>query len=125
MRHAPAPSKPIEGKPFDRATAVDWAAAHCHDGISLLVATDHETFPEVIEISPPGIADPWWCIWQDPLGRYVVDNWHTWERSRLFAGMAAALDFIAGEIGTVKDSPWHPGLPEASGSARVSAHHGQ
>jgi hypothetical protein len=125
MQHAPTLPKDVVGKPFGREIAVAWAAAHRHDGIRLAVATDLETFPEVIEISPPGTTEPRWCIWQDTLGRHVVDNWHTWEPSRLFAGMADALDFIAEEIGTVNHSRWHLGLRRAPAPTEVAANQGE
>jgi hypothetical protein len=102
MQHAPILPKNVVAQPFDSAIAVAWAVARRHDGVRLVVATDHESFPEVIEISPPGTTEPRWCIWQDTMGHLIVDNWQTWEPSRLFAGMADALDFIEEEIGTVK-----------------------
>jgi hypothetical protein len=108
MQYAPILPKRSVGQPFDRATAIAWGAACRHEGVLLRIATDHEKFPEVIEISPPGTNEPWWCIWQDPAGRLVVDNWHTWERSRVFADMTDALDFVTGEIGTVKQSQIQP-----------------
>jgi hypothetical protein len=125
MQHAPILPKNVVAQPFDSAIAVAWAVAHRHDGVRLVVATDHETFPEVIEISPPGTTEPRWCIWQDTMGRLIVDNWQTWEPSRLFAGMVDALDFIAEEIGTVNHSQWHLGLRRASGQADVAAYQRQ
>jgi hypothetical protein len=108
VQYAPILPNRSVSQPFDRATAIAWAAARRHEGVLLRIATDHEKFPEVIEISPPGTDEPWWCIWQHPAGRLVVDNWHTWERSRLFADMTDALDFITGEIGTIKQSQRQP-----------------
>jgi hypothetical protein len=101
----------IIGRSFDRADrtiATTWAAARRADGIKLLVATDHEAFPEVIEIAPPGTAEPKWCIWRDRSGRFIVDNWHTWERGKRFAGMADALGFIGGEIKPVRQHSSQP-----------------
>jgi hypothetical protein len=105
MQPATTASAPAIGKSFDRADrdiATAWGTARRARGIKLIVATDHETFPEVIEIAPPGTAEPKWCIWRDKSGRLIVDNWQTWERGRPFVGMADALTFIAGEIASVQ-----------------------
>jgi hypothetical protein len=104
MQRAVTLSPPAVGKSFDRidrAIATAWGSARRANGINLFVATDHEAFPEVIEIAPAGTTDPRWCIWRDKSGRLIVDNWHTWECGRPFAGMADALAFIAGEIASV------------------------
>jgi hypothetical protein len=105
MQHAMTLSAPAIGKSFDPADyaiATAWGAARRAGGIKLIVATDHEAFPEVIEIAPPGTLEPKWCIWRDRSGRLIVDNWQTWERGRPFAGMAEALTYIAGEITSVQ-----------------------
>jgi hypothetical protein len=101
MSDAVAIQKAAIGKPFDhtdRAIATAWGNAHRANGIKLLVATDHDAFPEVIEIAPSGTAEPRWCIWRDQAGRLIVDNWLTWERGRPFAFMADALRYVAAEM---------------------------
>jgi hypothetical protein len=108
MQHATTLPDRIVGKSFDRADraiATAWGAAHRADGINLFVATDHEALPEVIEIAPPGTAEPRWCIWLDSTGRLIVDNWQTWAPGRSFAGMADALGFVAREIESVQRRP--------------------
>jgi hypothetical protein len=105
MPHATTLPDRIAGRSFDRADraiATAWGAAHRADGINLFVATDHEALPEVIEIAPPGTAEPRWGIWLDSAGRLIVDNWQTWEPGRRFGGMAAALGFVAGQIESVQ-----------------------
>jgi hypothetical protein len=105
MQDVATTQKPIMGKPFDRtdrSIATAWGAARRANGIKLLVATDHDAFPEVIEIAPSGTAEPRWCIWRDKSGRLIVDNWHTWERGRPFTFMADALRFVAMEIETLQ-----------------------
>lgn len=84
--------------PSDRTMAVAWGHARRGSGTKLLVATDHEAFPEVIEITPPGTVEPTWCIWRAKSGRLVVDNWQTWSDRRQFDRLAEALRFIAGAI---------------------------
>jgi hypothetical protein len=101
MRDAATLPGSIVGMSFDRAdraAAASWGAARRASGIKLFVATDHEAFPEVIEIAPAGTAEPRWCIWRDKAGRFIVDNWHTWERGKPFSAMADALRFIAAEV---------------------------
>jgi hypothetical protein len=105
MQHAMTLPDAIVGKSFeraDRAIATAWGAARRANGIKLFVATDHEALPEVIEIAPPGTVEPRWCIWRDRSGHLIVDNWQTWEPGRPFAGMAAALGFIARELESVQ-----------------------
>jgi hypothetical protein len=101
MQDAVTTQKPIIGKSFDqtdRAIATAWGAARRASGIKLLIATDHDAFPEVIEIAPSGTTEPRWCIWRNKSGRLIVDNWQTWERGRPFAFMADALRHVAAEI---------------------------
>jgi hypothetical protein len=105
MQDAATRPDSIVGRSFDRADraiATTWAAARRADGVKLLVATDHEAFSEVIEIAPPGTSEPKWCIWLDRSGRFIVDNWHTWEPGRRFAAMADALKFVGAEIKSVE-----------------------
>jgi hypothetical protein len=122
MQHAPTLPGPVVGKTLDdadRATVTAWQEANRPSGIRLLIARDHEAFPEVIEVSPPGTTEPWWCVWRDSSGRLIVDNWHTWEGSLVFARMVDALAFIAGEIKAAQPAQPQPSLCRASSPARA------
>jgi hypothetical protein len=105
MQDAATHPNSIVGRPFaqsDRAIAKAWGVTHRANGVKLFVATDHEAFPEVIEIAPAGTAEPRWCIWRDRAGRFIVDNWQTWERGRPFAVINDALAFVATEISALQ-----------------------
>jgi hypothetical protein len=122
MQHAPTLPGPVVGKSLDyadRAIAAAWEATNRPSGIRLFVARDHEAFPEVIEVSPPGTTEPWWCVWRDLSGRLIVDNWHTWEGRLQFTRMVDALAFIAAEIKAIQPAQPQPSLRRASSPARA------
>ena len=93
----PAPIEPIpsEGLSFDikdLLIALSWIAKRPE--MRLIVATDHQSVQEALEIWPPGTKAPRWCIWRDDKGNMHVDDWVRSEFDLPYHTLPAALDFI-------------------------------
>jgi hypothetical protein len=105
-------SKTQPGGSFDLAdlqAAIAWSARY---PVRLLFSSDHEALPEAIEVSVWGDRGvPRWLVWRDPTGRLVLDARAESEYGLLFADLADALGFIAGELAgrlMLPDSPSTP-----------------
>jgi hypothetical protein len=95
--NVPAPIQPIpsEGLAFDirdLQIALMWVARR--PDVRLLVATDHSSVQEALEIWPPGMKSPRWCIWRDDQGHIHVDDWVRSEFDLPYYTLLAALAFI-------------------------------
>ena len=99
MSNTQTRAEPILGQAFDVSalqTAIAWAALH---PVRLIVATDHDASPEIVEVSLPGArGEPRWMVWRDLSGRLVLDAIIDGEFGLRFADMADALGFIAAEL---------------------------
>ena len=105
-------SKTRPGKPFDLVdlqAAIAWSARY---PVRLLFSSDHEALPEAIEVSVWGDRGvPRWLVWRDLTGRLVLDALAEREYGLLFADMADALGFIAGQVGGRLIPSYDPSTP--------------
>jgi hypothetical protein len=105
-------SKTKPGESFDRAdleAAIAWSVSY---PVRLLFLSDHEAFPETIEVSVWGDRGvPRWLVWRDLTGRLVLDARAESENGLLFADLADALGFIAGELAGRLMLPDNPSTP--------------
>ena len=93
-------SRARPGEPFglaDLQAAIAWSTRY---PVRLLFSFDHDALLEAIEVSVWGDRGvPRWLIWRDLTGRLVLDALAEREYGLLFADMADALGFIAGQVG--------------------------
>jgi hypothetical protein len=89
----------LEGLAFDiedLQAALAWVAKR--PGVQLIIATDHHSVQEAIEIRPSGVLAPRWCIWRDYQGMMHLDDWAKSEFDLPYHTMATALAFIDSSV---------------------------
>ena len=96
---APIEPIPSEGLSFDikdLQIAMTWVAKR--PNVRLVIATDHRSVQEALEIWPPGTTAPRWCIWRDDKGQMHVDDWVRSEFDLPYYTLPSALAFIEAHL---------------------------
>ena len=78
----------------DLEYAMAWAANRV-GMLRLVVATDHATVDEAIEIFLPDAKAPRWCLWRDDSGKLHVDDWTMHKFDLPYHNVHSALHFVS------------------------------